>query len=142
MSSAKVTISKHSSIDSSHVSIEIMDAASGAKVSAFLELEDFAQAILGLGRVDAETEVRDIQFWGHTRTAEKRTLSVGLLPGVSDASVGSQWFWERFLRENVQVEPNQVLDSYLGAKNAIRRVGDSIQIEYRVLTYTPPTEEV
>lgn len=139
MGNAKVKISRHSSIDSSRVSIEIMDAASGAKVSAFMELEDFAQAILGRGRVDAETEVRDIQFWGHTRTAEKRTLSVGLLPGAG-VSVGSQAYWEMFLRENVQVEPNQVLDSYLGAKNAIRRVGDSIHLEYRVLTYTPPTE--
>lgn len=136
MGNAKVTISKHASIDGSHVAIEIMDAASGAKVSAFLELEDFAQAILGLGRVDAETEVRDIQFLGHTRTEEKRTLTVGLLPGAG-VSVGSQAYWEMFLRENVQVEPNQVLDSYLGAKNAIRRVGDSIRLKYRILTYTP-----
>lgn len=138
MGNAKVKI-RHSSIDSSHVSIEIMDAASGAKVSVFLELEGFAQAILGRGRVDAETEVQNIQFWGHTRTAEKRTLSVSLLPGAG-VSVDSLAYWEMFLRENVQVEPNQVLDSYLGAENAIRRVGDSIHLEYRVLTYTPPTE--
>ena len=144
MNSAKVTISKRASIDGSHVAIEIIDSDSGANVVAFMELEDFAQALLGLGRVDAETQVRNLQFWNHTRTAENHILVVPneLVPDVMDgrAENPSQILWENYLKENVSVASNQVLDVYLGTKGAIQHTDDSVRLKYRILTYTPPTE--
>ena len=140
MGNAKVTISKHASIDGSHVAIEILDSDSGANVVAFMELEDFAQALLGLGRVDAETQVRNLQFWDHTRTAEKHVLVVPneLVPDVMDGrSEPSQILWENYLKENVSVASNQLLDVYLGTKGAIQHTDDSVRLKYRILTYTP-----
>lgn len=141
MGNAKVTISKRVSIDSSHVAIEILDSDSGAKVVAFMELEDFAQALFGLGQVDAETQVQNIQFWNHTRTAENHMLVVPneLVPDVMDgrSENPSQILWENYLRENVSVESNQVLDAYLGTKGAIQHTDDSVRLKYRILTYTP-----
>lgn len=142
MGNAKVTISKRVSIDSSHVAIEILDSDSGAKVVAFMELEDFAQALFGLGQVDAETQVWNIQFWDHTRTVEKHLLVVPneLVPGVMDGHFKqpSQILcWENYLKENVSVESNQVLDAYLGTKGAIQHTDDSVRLKYRILTYTP-----
>jgi hypothetical protein len=141
MGNAKVTISKRVSIDSSHVAIEILDSDSGAKVVAFMELEDFAQALFGLGQVDAETQVWNIQFWDHTRTVEKHLLVVPneLVPGVMDGHFEqpSQILWENYLKENVSVASNQVLDVYLGTKGAIQHTDDSVRLTYRILTYTP-----
>ena len=144
MGNAKVTISKRASIDSSYVAIEILDSDSGANVVAFMELEDFAQALLGLGRVEAETQVLNIQFWGHTRTVEKHVLVVPneLVPDVmrGRAENPSQILWENYLKENVSVASNQLLDVYLGTKGAIQHTDDSVRLKYRILTYTPKDE--
>ena len=125
MLKAKVSISRNSK---DIISIRFTDCASGITFAeAEMSLNNFASAITGLSRQDANLKINDLNFVGKKYVTEPRRISCPL-------KTYNRETLEKWLEENAQ-EEGWLVKTYLGSQDSISYIGDTTYLNYRVVKY-------
>ena len=132
MSEFKITISRRSD---RKIIIQIRDEVSRIKFfDATMTLEDFAEALTGMGEVTMKGEVRGLQYVGKVKESVRRVAEY-TGPSTYDYKKQEEW-----LKRNCQ-EEGWLLDSYLGSQGSVYREGDKTYLRYGVYRFVDPTPE-
>ena len=125
MLKAKVSISRN---NHDMISIRIKDCASGVTFTeVHMRPEEFSLALTGLSYQDAELRINGLEFVGKKCIREERRILCPL--NTYDRELLTKW-----LNENAQ-EEGWIVDTYLGSKNSIAHIKDTMYLNYSVVKY-------
>lgn len=110
------------------MTISIRDEVSGIRfVEVSLSMEEFAEAITGLGARPVEADLRGLEHVGKTKVTEARSVAIPDSVGRYDRGAIESW-----IKENRQ-EEGWFVDSYLGQQDSL--TFDPPTAHYRVYRY-------
>lgn len=145
----KITISKReSNKGGKYINIAIKDDVSGicfAEVK--ISLEDFAEALTGLGYVECKTEVRGLHNIGKEKEYERASVFItdeeyacvladanGSGYDAAKTALG-EWLEENHAREGWSI------DKYLGSQGSIKYVDDGKMLNFGYYRYIDKSKE-
>jgi hypothetical protein len=128
-----ITITRpHGGNAGDYASIRIQDDESRIHfVEVEVTLHGFAEALLGLGEVPMEADVRGLEYVGKTKVTETRQIVYPLKHAKREEM-------EEWLGENAK-EDGWLVSTYLGARGSTSPHPDGQMLHYHVTKYVEPS---